>query len=188
MPAHKPERRNPPARAGFDNACALGQALPNRTRTSALMSIGSSIELLLHRLQGVRQRGSGWVARCPAHEDRTPSLAICVGGNGNVLLRCFAGCSVFEIVSVIGMNVGDLFPKSATDLAPEQQRDLRRLAAEANWSAALGVLDREATVVLIAASDLARNSSLPAIDHARLVAAIDRIASARLVLTGGRHG
>lgn len=40
-----------------------------------------------------RPTGEGqWLARCPAHADRTPSLAIRDGEGGRVLVRCWAGC------------------------------------------------------------------------------------------------
>ena len=35
--------------------------------------------------------GGGWTARCPAHDDRTPSLSIRDADN-KVLVRCHAGC------------------------------------------------------------------------------------------------
>ena len=34
------------------------------------------VDLLLDRLEGVRQRGEGYQALCPAHEDREPSLSV----------------------------------------------------------------------------------------------------------------
>jgi hypothetical protein len=45
-----------------------------------------------------RKSGAGYVARCPAHDDRTPSLSLRDGPNG-LLVHCFAGCEprdVFE--------------------------------------------------------------------------------------------
>jgi hypothetical protein len=42
---------------------------------------------------GARRSGQGWVACCPAHDDRHPSLSIVDGTDGRLLLRCFAGCS-----------------------------------------------------------------------------------------------
>jgi putative DNA primase/helicase len=54
--------------------------------------------------------GSGWVTRCPAHDDRTPSLSIGVGSDGRVLLYCFAGCSLAAILQGLRLAPGDLFP------------------------------------------------------------------------------
>ncbi len=39
-----------------------------------------------------RRAGRGWMGRCPAHNDRTPSLSIAEGRDGRPLLFCFAGC------------------------------------------------------------------------------------------------
>jgi len=60
------------------------------------------IEMLLSRLEGVR---------CPAHEDRLPSLAITEAGD-KVLIHCFAGCSPLEILESVGLEIGDLFEGS----------------------------------------------------------------------------
>lgn len=71
-------------------------------------------ETLLGRLAGVRRSGSGWSARCPAHDDRKPSLSISEGDDGRVLIKCFAGCSVEAIVSAVGLGLQDLFPEGAS--------------------------------------------------------------------------
>ncbi|HEV2378697.1 MAG TPA: DnaB-like helicase C-terminal domain-containing protein [Terriglobia bacterium] len=57
------------------------------------------------------QRGGGgatWVARCPAHADRTPSLTI-TATTDRILLKCFAGCSTDSILAKIGLKLSDLF-------------------------------------------------------------------------------
>ncbi len=47
-----------------------------------------SIEALLERLDGIKESGHGkYVARCPAHEDRSPSLAIKECDDGRVLMQ-----------------------------------------------------------------------------------------------------
>jgi hypothetical protein len=69
----------------------------------------SPIEVVLGRLDGVRARGDRRVARCPAHEDRRPSLSVGVGRDSRVLLHCFAGCTVVEIVAAMGLRIEDLF-------------------------------------------------------------------------------
>jgi len=40
-------------------------------------------------------------ARCPAHDDLTPSLSIRDGDHG-VLLKCHAGCSSRNVLAVLG--------------------------------------------------------------------------------------
>ncbi|MFM0565806.1 hypothetical protein [Paraburkholderia sediminicola] len=69
------------------------------------------MSLLLDRLEGVRATGhSRWVARCPAHDDSRPSLAITKKADGAVLLHCFAGCEVGDLVGALGLDLSDLFP------------------------------------------------------------------------------
>jgi hypothetical protein len=41
-----------------------------------------NVEAILARLQAVRRSGRGWVAHCPAHEDRSPSLSVREGWDG----------------------------------------------------------------------------------------------------------
>lgn len=72
---------------------------------------------LLARLDGVRRlpprRGfaSSHVARCPAHDDRRPSLGVDETPDGRVLLICrSAGCSAHEIVAAAGLELHDLYP------------------------------------------------------------------------------
>jgi len=58
---------------------------------------GWTLQDALGRLAGVRRVRSGWVARCPAHHDREPSLSIAQGTGGRLLMHCFAGCSFGQI-------------------------------------------------------------------------------------------
>lgn len=60
-----------------------------------------------------KRRGAGWSCRCPAHEDRNPSLSIGVGGDGRALMSCHAGCATEEIVRTLGLSMRDLMAGSA---------------------------------------------------------------------------
>ena len=71
----------------------------------------TTVEHVLERLESVRRSGSGWTAKCPAHEDRSPSLSIAEGRDGRCLLRCFAGCEPDQIVRAIGLAMPDLFSR-----------------------------------------------------------------------------
>ena len=53
------------------------------------------------RALGGHRAGRTWMARCPAHEDRTPSLAIREGRDGKVLVRCHAGCSQWDVIGAL---------------------------------------------------------------------------------------
>jgi hypothetical protein len=76
--------------------------------------MSDAVSRVLARLEGHRRSGSGWIARCPAHEDKRASLSIAEGQNGRVLLRCFAGCSVESIVAAAGLEMRDLFADART--------------------------------------------------------------------------
>jgi hypothetical protein len=49
------------------------------------------------------------MARCPAHEDRTASLSIGVGRDGQILLHDFGGCDTAKILRALGLRFSDLF-------------------------------------------------------------------------------
>ncbi len=50
-----------------------------------------ALDHVLSRLTKVNKVNGGYMARCPAHEDRTPSLSV-TERDGRVLVNCFAGC------------------------------------------------------------------------------------------------
>ena len=85
------------------------------------------INKVLPRLEGVRKSGVGqWVARCPAHCDKTPSLSIGENQKGEVGLTCHAGCTAQAVCDSIGLEMSDLFPttrarKGAKAPAPKRQ-------------------------------------------------------------------
>jgi len=83
---------------------------------------------LITRLEGVRsQRDGGWIARCPAHEDRKPSLSI-HEHDEKVLLFCHAGCSVKEICAALKIEERDLFYDNAK-LAAAKNAPVPRIVA-----------------------------------------------------------
>ena len=45
-----------------------------------------------------------FTARCPAHDDRTPSLSVRAGTDGRVLLLCRAGCPTERVLEAIGLD------------------------------------------------------------------------------------
>lgn len=64
----------------------------------------------LAQILDARRAGAGkWQARCPAHSDRSPSLSIGEGKDGRILLHCFAGCTVREILAAQKLASRDLF-------------------------------------------------------------------------------
>jgi hypothetical protein len=94
-----------------------------------------TIESFLPLLDGVRPRGSGrWSARCPAHDDRTPSLQVTPGDKA-ILVKCWSGCSLEEICASLSIRPADLFfhaidPDPHKRKAAALQRDRQRAVRE----------------------------------------------------------
>jgi hypothetical protein len=68
------------------------------------------IERVLSAFPDAKRNGKGWHARCPAHDDRHPSLSIVEGDDGRVLVHCHAGCTPQAIVKAVNLNMADLMP------------------------------------------------------------------------------
>lgn len=87
-----------------------------------------NVDIILDRLQKVRKTAQNrWIACCPAHDDKSPSLGVTVFDNDNIGLHCFAGCSTDAIVSSIGLNMSDLFEGSidkGQDFKLKKRREL----------------------------------------------------------------
>lgn len=138
--------------------------------------------ILLSRLERVQRTGTGWRADCPNGHKTHGTLSVAQGDDGRVLLHCFAGCSSADVLGAAGLTLADVMPERLRDPSPEGRRAAREAFKRSAWSAALGVIEREARVVLIAAHDLLRGSPLTADDTARLDVAVERIEDARTVL------
>ena len=76
---------------------------------------------IARRLCG-KKSGKGWAARCPAHDDQSPSLSV-TEQEGKVLVHCFAGCSQAAVIAAL--KVKGLWPQR------EQQRS--RIVAEYSY-------------------------------------------------------
>ena len=71
-----------------------------------------SADTLLSRLTKVRKMGADrWMACCPSHQDKTPSLSIRECSDGRVLIHCWTGCSVEAILDSVGLDFDALFPE-----------------------------------------------------------------------------
>jgi len=133
---------------------------------------------LLSKLDMVKRTGvDRWLACCPAHDDKRPSLAIRECEDGRLLIHCFAGCGVESIVSAIGLELADLFPEREIDHARRERRPF-------NAHDVLEALANEALIVSICSSDLQQGKALSQTDHARLILAASRIESGRELSNG----
>jgi hypothetical protein len=138
---------------------------------------------LLPRLEGVRRNGADrWVAKCPAHDDRRPSLSLRELADGRLLVHCWAGCTAAEVVVAAGLTLADLFEKPPEHHhAPAERRPWRDAGLEA-----LRALADEVAVVFVMAALLAGGLEPTDADRDRLALAAERLNGALALVEGGR--
>jgi hypothetical protein len=133
-------------------------------------------------LDGVRDNGRGnYMARCPAHDDRSPSLSIKQCDDGRNLLHCFAGCDVEDVCSALGLTLADLMPEKPLDHLK------RRVRSTMPARDALVSLDHESIVVAIIASDIREHKTVDTPTLNRLGQAVERIGRTRDLVAPARH-
>ena len=141
------------------------------------------IETLLSRLERVHRSGKGWRCDCPNSHRARGSLSVLQGDDGRVLLHCFAGCDVADILDTLGLSMADIMPARLRDASPEGRRKAREHFKLASVNAALSVVARESCIVAIVAAEVLAGCELNADDHARVALALQRIEDARAALT-----
>lgn len=122
----------------------------------------SNPEVVLDKLEGVRKTGSGWIAKCPAHPDKSPSLSIREGERG-ILLRCFAGCTFGAIADALGLRQSELFHEPLS--APQKRQRATK--------AILKGICSECLIIVCAASPVGTDA-----DASRLKTALGRLRAA----------
>jgi len=93
------------------------------------------------RALGGHKCSAGWTARCPSHEDRTPSLSIRDADDGKVLVRCHAGCEQEQVIAVLrsrGLWIDSRSfirsaPRAASKSQPDRDDVKRTEAALSIW-------------------------------------------------------
>lgn len=132
----------------------------------------SAVTRVLDRLDGVRRTApEKWRARCPSHQSRSLSLAIAEGRDGLVLLKCFAGCAVGDVLQAIDLESRDLFERPMAGVA------LHGTRLRSPWNAR-DVLDLavvEIHIVGIVASDILQRRTIGEQDWQRLSQASGRL-------------
>ena len=137
-----------------------------------------SAAALLNRLERVRQTGEGrWLACCPAHEDKRPSLSIREVDGGRVLVHDFGGCEVGAVLDAVGLTLADLFDKPLTGMGPAGGYGSSRSRIPA--VDLLELISEETSVVGIIAGQLLDNRAITETDWQRLAQAASRIHRAR---------
>ncbi len=138
-------------------------------------ALGADVHQLLARLDKVKANGPGrWLACCPAHADRSPSLAIREAEDSTILIKCFTGCSTEDVVAAVGMSLADLFPRRETDSWRASRRPGERWVPRD----VLAAIAREALVVTLAAEAVRGGHPLAREDLDRLAVASGRLRAA----------
>ena len=116
----------------------------------------STADKLLERLDRVKRVAPGkWMAKCPSHDDRNPSLGISEGDGGKIICHCFAGCATEDVLSALGMSFADLFPEKIPEPGQKAPRVPRFNASELLRTAL-----HESTVLFVAMSKINAGKTL----------------------------
>lgn len=134
-------------------------------------------DVLIARLAGVKVTGKGrWMAKCPAHEDGSPSLSIREMDDGRVLIYDFGGCGSLEVLGALGLSLTDLFAERLTHCAAP-------LRGGFTVEEVLIAIEHETFVARLILEE-AKDGPLTELGMARLDTAIRRISNARIVAYG----
>lgn len=136
-----------------------------------------ALDTLLSRLQKIQRTGADrWKACCPAHDDRSPSLAI-RDADGRLLLHCFGGCSTEAVLSAVGLTFTDLMPDRALgDFKPDRKPFYP--------SDVLKIMAFESSLVYLCAADILKGKPLTEPGRERLLLAASRLNHACEVANG----
>ena len=171
-----PERTMPPG--GGTRKTLAGETFSNK-HTTPRTSSQLPADTLLARLERVKETGPGqWIACCPAHADRSPSLSI-KQTDDRLLVHCFAGCPASDVVAAVGLTLSDLFDKPLSHHRAALRPSQRKRHDQAR--AALQALIHECRVVACAADQMAAGFALDADEIDRLSLAVDRIKTAEAI-------
>ncbi|WP_457667705.1 CHC2 zinc finger domain-containing protein [Thiolapillus sp.] len=130
----------------------------------------------MNKLDKVRRTGENqWVACCPVHDDRSPSLSIRLTAD-RILLHCFAGCPAEDVLSALNLTFNDLYGDTSkaayAGATAYQGRKFKPLRP-------VDPLAHELLIIEIGRADIEAGASLSFEDRARLKLAIERVRNAQ---------
>lgn len=121
----------------------------------------NNLETVLSRLKKVKKTGQGkYIAVCPSHEDKSPSLGI-KAVDDRVLLHCFAGCETTDVLGALDLKFEDIMPNQCKGNFPKDKKPF--YAAEV-----LQTIKSESQFALLCAIHMAKGYKLCDADLKRL--------------------
>lgn len=136
-----------------------------------------SISVILNALQKVKRTGQGrYVALCPVHDDRKPSMAITETAEGGVLIHCFAcGANGADVCGALGIDPSELFP-------PRLDNDYKNVRKKPSLlftdRQLLECIEFETLIVALCAKEIVQGKRLNEVDAQRVETAYKRITAA----------
>lgn len=130
-----------------------------------------TINNVLARLEKVKQTSKeSYIACCPSHNDKNPSLSLRDLPDGRILIHCFAGCQSNSILHSIGLDMNALFPDSLGEL--------KRVKQPFPAADVLKVVGFECLVVASSALKILGGEVFTQTDRERLTMSVGRIQAA----------
>jgi hypothetical protein len=139
--------------------------LPNKAGDSFRPN---NLETVLSRLEKVKKTGQGkYLAVCPSHEDKSPSLAI-KAVDDRLLLHCFAGCETSDVLGSLGLKFEDIMPNQRKGNFPKEKNPFYASEIlQTTWN--------EAQITLACALHMSKGNKLCDSDLNRLTVAAARL-------------
>lgn len=144
----------------------------------------SDTHIILNGLRKVKRIGEGrWLACCPIHSDKTPSVAITLKPNGVVLAKCFGcGASGLDIVNALGLDPVVLFPPSHKTKYEKQSKH-----GFSAWQL-LNALQKDLIFLVVAANQMLKDGAFDQADVNYLTSICQRVNDGLRHLEGATHG
>lgn len=135
-----------------------------------------SVDNILPLLSKLKKKGAGkWLACCPCHNDKSPSLAI-TDLSGVILIHCFGcGASGVDVCEALNVDISELFP-AREKYNDENSESIGRKYFDPNLI--LDAISRELMLALVVLNSMAKDDKIAAKVKERLCLSISRIESA----------
>ena len=128
----------------------------------------NNLETVLSRLKKVKKTGQGkYIAVCPSHEDKSPSLGI-KAVDDRILLHCFAGCETTDVLGALDLKFEDIMPNQCKGNFPKEKNPFYASdILKTTWN--------EAQITLACALHMSKGNHLCDSDLNRLTVAAARL-------------